>query len=264
MTQELDELATAFKVYMEQERVPANTMKARLRTLRSVGCPGTVSREGLEIWWRARAHLSPATRSNDLANLRTFYKWCRIWEHRDDDPTMRIESPKVPNGLPRPIGRSDLHQVLDHVDDELRRAVCLGAYGGLRIEEAADLDWPEIDVEARTARVTGKGRKVRLVKVSMVLIDQLLPDTGYNVVTGTEKKYTANTLQRRVNRAIRAAGVDATFHQCRHRYGTLGYRATGDLIALGKQMGHSSPMTTAGYAAASDEAADRIAEAVIR
>ena len=61
-----------------------------------------------------------------------------------------------------------------------------------------------------------------------------------------------------------AYAFDATFHQLRHRYGTLAYQATRDLVAVGRQMGHSSPVTTAIYAAASDDVADAIAEAVAR
>ena len=56
------------------------------------------------------------------------------------------------------------------------------------------------------------------------------------------------------------AGVDGTFHALRHRYGTLAYQATRDLVAVGRQMGHSSPVTTAIYAAASDDVADEISQ----
>lgn len=260
----LDDLATAYLQHLEAERTPANTIAARARTLRAIGHPGTATREDLETWWLARADLKPATRRNDIANLRAFYRWCQVWEHRQDDPTARLTPPKVPNGLPRPISRADLHRILGQVDDDLRRAVCLGAYAGLRVSEAAALSWPDVDVETKRARILGKGQKSRLVAFSTTLVDQLLPDTGLNIVTGTEKVYSAGVLQRRVNRAIAAAGVDATFHQLRHRYGTIAYQATGDLLAVGRQMGHASPVTTAVYAAESDEVADRIAAAVAR
>lgn len=257
-------LADAYIEHLVAERAAPNTIAARARTLRSVGDAGGAAREDVEAWWASRADLAPATRSSDLANLRTFYKWCRVWEHRADDPTARITAPRVPNGLPRPISRADLHKLLASLPDDLRRAVALGAYAGLRVSEAAALDWADVDTEARRARVLGKGRKSRLVALSAVLIDSLLPEAPGNVVTAGSDPYTASTLQRKANRAIRAAGVDATFHQLRHRYGTIAYQATGDLIAVGRQMGHASPVTTAVYAAASDEMADRIAEAVAR
>lgn len=267
---DLDELATLWKDHLERDQVPPNTIRTRMRTLRAVSYPGTIGREALEEWWYDRAgQVATATRANDLANLRSFYKWCQVWEHRTDDPTIRITSPRVENGLPRPLSRDDLHRVLSYLAEnginDLRRAVCLGAYAGLRVSEVAKLMWPDVDLEARRARILrSKGNKSRIVAIAPLLVDQLLPDTGLNVVTGTEEVFSADQLQRRVNRAIKAAGVDGTFHQLRHRYGTLGYQATGDLVALAKQMGHSSVVTTAIYADANDAAADKIAAAVVR
>ncbi len=257
--------ATAYIDHLARERRPPNTIAAARRVLRSLPNPDTATREDVESWWASRAHLSPATRSNDLAILRTFYAWCRRWEHRDDDPTLRIDAPKVPRGLPRPMSRADLTRLLPTLPDDLRRAVCLGAYGGLRVSEVAALHWHDVDLEARRARIhKGKGGKSRVVALGAILVDHLLPDTGGNVVTGTAQSYTAASLQRRVNRAMHRAGVEGTFHALRHRYGTLAYQATRDLVAVGRQMGHSSPVTTAIYAAASDDVADEIAEAVAR
>ncbi len=251
--------------HLTQERRPANTVATARRVMRSLPNASDATREDVEAWWASRAHLSPATRSNDLAILRTFYAWCRRWEHRDDDPTARLDAPKVDKGLPRPLSRADLHRLLAVLPDDLRRAVALGAYAGLRVSEVAALHWHDVDLEARRARILhSKGGKSRLVALGAVLIDQILPDTGGNVVTGTKQSMSAATLQRRINRAIHRAGIDATFHQLRHRYGTLAYQATRDLVAVGRQMGHSSPVTTAIYAAASDDVADAIAEAVAR
>ena len=259
-----DTLSDAWLSYLTAERIPPNTVAARARVLRSVGNAGTATRGEVEAWWSTRRDLSPATRSNDLACLRSFYRWCARWEHREDDPTRRIDAPKVNKGLPRPVSRADLRTLLDTLPDDLRRAVALGAYAGLRVSEVAALDWRDVDLEARRARVLGKGQKWRLVALGVILIDYLLPDTGRNVVTGTDEVYSAAQLQRRVNRAMKVAGVDGTFHSLRHRYGTLAYQATRDLVAVGRQMGHTSPVTTAIYAAASDDVADEIAEAVAR
>lgn len=261
----MDDLSRAHLDHMDAEREPHNTIASRRRVLTSLGNAGTASREEVEAWWATRRDKAPGTRSNDLANLRAFYKWARRWEHRDDDPTMRIDAPRVDKGLPRPLGRTDLHRLLSTLPDDLRRAVALGAYAGLRVSEVAALHWHDLDLEARRARIhKGKGGKSRIVALGAVLLDHLLPDTGGNVVTGTAATHTAATLQRRVNRAMHRAGVDGTFHALRHRYGTLAYQATRDLVAVGRQMGHSSPVTTAIYAAASDDVADEIAEAVAR
>lgn len=260
-----DPLSARWIVHQETQNTPANTIARRTATLRGIGNAGTASREEVESWWDARRELAPATRANDLANLRSFYKWCQRWDHREDDPTRRIDSPKVPNGLPRPMNRHDLHKALSMLPDDLRRAAALGAYAGLRVSEAAALDWSNVDPEVGTIDVIdSKGGKSRRVPVSPVLIDALLPETGGNVTTGGDGKYTAATLQRKINRALKGAGIDATFHQLRHRYGTLAYQATGDLIAVGRMMGHSSPVTTAIYAQANDDISAKIAAAVVR
>jgi len=261
----MDDLSRAYLAWCKGERQPPNTVATRARTLRSIGNAGTATRDDVEAWWLTRADLTPASRANDLANLRSFYKWATRWEHRPDNPTLRLDAPKVPNGLPRPISRADLHTLLASLPDDMRRAVCLGAYAGMRVSEAATLDWREVELEVRQIRVIdSKGSKSRIIAVSPILIDSLLPICAGNVVTAGGAAYTAAALQRRVNRAIRSAGVRATFHQLRHRYGTIAYQATGDLIAVGKMMGHSSPVTTAIYAQANDDVAAKIAAAVVR
>ena len=260
-----DTAALAWIDYCRAERIPANTIARRESVMRSVGNPTSATREDIEAWWASRRDLAPSTRSNDLAVLRSFYKWAKKWEHRDDDPTYRLDAPKVDKGLPRPIGRAETLKLLKELPDDLARAVALGAYAGLRVSEAAALDWCNVDVDARRIHVLGsKGNKSRSVAVDPVLIDRLLPDVGGNVVTAGGKPYSAGTLQRQATRAIKALGVDATFHQLRHRYGTMAYRETRDLIAVGKQMGHSSPVTTAVYADSSDDVAVAIAAAVVR
>ena len=227
-------IADPWIAHLTRERRPANTVAAARRVLRSLPSADTATREDVESWWASRAHLSPATRSNDLAILRTFYAWCRRWEHRDDDPTLRIDAPKVPRGLPRPMSRADLTRLLPTLPD----------------------------LETRRIRVLGKGGKTRLVGMSPLLLDELLPDAGGNVVTAGGAPYSAAALQRRVNRAIRAAGVDCTYHQLRHRFGTVALAATGNLLAVSRAMGHASPATTAIYAATSDADLDVIADAV--
>ena len=220
------------------------------------------TREDVEVWWRSRAHLAASSRNNELAAVRGFFTWLVLYDHRDDDPTRRVLALPQPKGLPRPIGRAELQMVMASVDGEVRRAIALGAYGGLRISEAAGLGWDGIDRETQRIRVTGKGGKTRLVGLLALLLDELLPDTGGNVVTGGGRRYAAQSLDRRVNRAVRAAGVDATYHQLRHRYGTLAVASGVPLLSVQRAMGHASPATTAIYAASSDADLDLIAAAV--
>lgn len=261
-----DPIAREYIAWCERERTPANTTRRRRAVLRAVGNPGAATREEIERWWTTRTHLAPTSRANELAVLRSFYTWCQIWEHRQDNPTVRLRPPRVGNSLPKPTTRREFDRILAHVAENppMRRAVLLGAWAGLRVSEAASLRWVDLDPETRQARVTGKGNKTRTVTFSAKLIDELLPDEGGNVVTGKARGWAGGTLGRKVNAAIRAAGVDCTFHKLRHRYGSLAYQRTKDPRALADQMGHASVSTTMTfYAAAADGAAQAIADAVV-
>jgi integrase/recombinase XerD len=267
-----DPLSRAYVEYLKRERAPVNTIIARGRVLRLVGNAGVATREDIEEWWPTRADKSPATRANDLSNLRTFYKWSIRWEHRIDDPTARLDPPRVPNRMPRPMRLRDLNTLLEKLPADLRRAACLAAFASCRAAEAASLDWRNVDVDGGVMRVLGKGQKTRVVAVDPELITLLRPldDDGQvveltsgNIVTAGGKPMTASWLDRRVNRAIHGLGIAETFHTLRHFYGTHGYRATKDLRALADQMGHASINTTVIYAAAEDAAAKSIAAAVL-
>lgn len=265
-----DPIAAEYIAWCIAENMPANTIRRRRAALRSVGNAGEASRAEIEAWWATRRHLKDSSRANDLAILRSFYRWCQIWEHRIDDPTLRLPSPKPEVGAPRPVTSRDLTRLRAHLESlppgeglPLLRAVLLAAGAGLRREEAARLHWSDVDPDTRQARIHGKGRKIRYVSLSAKLITQLSPITDGNVVTGKDKGWAPDTLGRKVNAAMRAAGIDGTYHKLRHHYGSIGYQRMKDPRALADQMGHASVATTMKfYAAAADDAGRAIADAV--
>ena len=97
----MDQLSTDWIEHQRAEGVTPNTIARRASVMRSIGNAGTATREEVEAWWAARRHLAVATRSNDLACLRAFYKWANRWDYRDDDPTRRGSLPCC--GAPRAV-----------------------------------------------------------------------------------------------------------------------------------------------------------------
>lgn len=263
-----DPLSDAWLQRSREEGEPETTIRRRLAALRSVGNAGTATRDEIETWWKSRTELAAATRATDLACLRSFYRWCQVWEHRLDDPAHRLRAPKVTTGLPRPAPDAAIARLLEACRDshpDLFRAYALGALAGLRVSEVAALAWADVDESAHHLTVrAGKGSKARRVSVAASTLELIGParNGDYSVVTGTSEYYTAAALQRRANRGIRRAGLTLTFHQLRHRFGTVAYRSSKDLVAVRDLMGHASMATTAVYAAAADETAQRIAAAV--
>ena len=254
--------------YLTEDRnYSPNTVATYRRTYRTFPGMEHADRAAVEAWWNGRTGKAIGTRRNELSAVRSFYAWCREWDHREptDDPTHRIKPPKQGRKLPHPIGRDDFQRLLAATEGEMRRAICLGGYAGLRVAEVAALTWADVDTDSRRIYVrSGKGDKDRAVGLSPLLLDSLLPMTGGNVVRAGERPYSANALQQRVNAAIRAAGVDGTFHGLRSRFATVAVASTGNLLSVSRALGHASPATTAIYAATSDSDLDLIADAVAR
>lgn len=268
MEQTPDDVVAAFLRYAERDRNRSPHTLARYRAvLATLDDPNGATVEDVQAWWESRYHLAPATRENDLACLRSFYKWATRHDHRPDDPTRRLDPPKVPHTVPQHIGRTDLARLLQAATDDdapdLRRALCLGAYGGLRVSEAAGLDWSDVNTEDRRILLRGKGSKERVIGYSPVLMDELLPDTGGNVVTAGGPAHSPAALQRRVNRFMTRHGVDLTYHALRKRWATLAIAKTGNVHAVAKAAGWASIETANTYAAVSDETLDAIAAAVV-
>lgn len=262
---ESPDLVSAWLDWLAHERGrSANTVSTYARTMKTLPNAATATREEVEAWWKARANNAPTTRANELSAVRSFYLWASRFDHRADNPTIRLDAPKIPHRVHRYVARADLDHLFTVLPADLCRAVALGAYAGLRVSEAAELDWVNVDQEMNRLIVRGKGDKERFVGLPALLLDRLLPNTGGNVVAAGSKPYSGHSLQMKVNKAIRAAGVDETFHGLRHRFGTIAAASGVPLTSLARAMGHSSPTTTALYVGASDSDLDVIGEAVTR
>ena len=265
----MDELSVLHIEWLrrQNDRSP-ETIRSRIRVLTSLRNAGTATREEVERWWESRANLARGTRAVDLSHLRSFYAWARIYNHRLDDPSVRVR-PVTPNPQPaKKASGHDLRTLLNEADLEapIRRAIMLGAFAGLRIAETAALSWDDVDMDADTITVRhGKGDRARVVDVSPMLLDWLAPvRRGCNVVTGTRERIQSDKLRRQINRAMKRAGVEATSHALRHWYGMTAYQSSGDLLAVAEQLGHASVNTTKIYARASSDVKRKIASSVMR
>lgn len=256
-----------FLKWAELDRLRSQHTLARYRAvLAQIEDPVNATREDVEAWWATRFGMSQATRSNELACLRSFYRWATRFDYRTDDPTRRLDPPKIDNTVPRPIGESDLNRLLGELTadaPDLRRAVALGAYAGMRVSEAAGLEWSMIDQQARRIYIRGKGSKERVMGLSPLLLDKILPEADGNVVTAGGKPYSASVLQRKVNRMMERAGIRHTFHDLRKRGATMALARTSNPVAVAQAFGWASIQTATAYAVVGDETLDEISQAMI-
>jgi len=125
-----------------------------------------------------------STAARRLSGLRRFYRYLLREQLISEDPTLRIESPRLPRRLPDTLSEADVEALLDEplgdqVQDErleLRdRAMLEILYGcGLRVSELVSLRVDQVNLRQGVIRITGKGDKERLVPMGEEAVDWLL------------------------------------------------------------------------------------------
>lgn len=192
--------------------------------------------------WLNTLTIAPVSRGYYMSDLAAFYEWAIEVELCDVDPVARMRKPKRPTYLPKPIPTPYLEEALAHASDSLYPRLVLGAFAGLRASEIAAAHSDH--VEGGQLRVVGKGLKTRLVP----LHPRVESVIGGGPIAGSRGRHvTRKHVTESVAGFLRSLGFDYTCHSLRHWFGTEAYRVCKDLRVVQELMGHSSPVTTAGY-----------------
>lgn len=204
--------------------------------------------------WLAGHDWAPATRRSARNTLAVFYRWAYAEGLIDTDPARRLPTIREPVPAPRPIPDDDLAAALAKADERQALALLLGSRAGLRVSEAAAVNAADIaaDLFGPTLRINGKGRKVRTVPIPDVLAERIrqAADAGpAGWAFPSRLDPASHVTPRQLCRIVRPILAPHGFHSLRHRYATATYSATGDLLAVCRLLGHSSPTITQRYVA---------------
>lgn len=207
--------------------------------------------------WQERLTLGPYALSTETTHAAQFYHWAQRHGHRADDPAELLPRPRTPKMLPRPISEADLRMALACAPDRIRPWLILAGWCGLRAREVALLERADIrdqdDPPTLFVR-DGKGGKQRVVPLPRTVARELaslrLPARGpvFRRADGLPGGVPPGRLSKIASDYLRSIGVPATLHQLRHRYASVAYQATHDLLLVRDYLGHESANTTAGYA----------------
>lgn len=216
---------------------------------------------------RGGRFLSPNTLRNELAHLRAYYAWLVRHDYRRDDPTDRIDAPRLVKPAIQPADDDAISDALSRADVDDAAMLALAAFAGLRAAEVAMLDWSDVDLRRSTITVRhGKGGKRRVVGASQPVKAALeaLPHRSGVVIRRRDHQDGPNApwqISKRASRLLGGRGHGYTLHQLRHRFATAAYAGTHDLRAVQESLGHSSPTVTAIYAHTKAEQVQAAADA---
>lgn len=230
----------------------------------------TVSRLDIQAFMSSRYDLGykASTTARQLSAIRRFYQYIYREELREDDPTVLLISPKLPQRLPDDLTEAEVDALLASPDLEdpiqLRdKAMMELLYAtGLRVSELVGLSMESISLRQGLVRVTGKGDKERLVPMGEEavywterFIDEgraaLLKGLTSDVVFPSRRGnfMTRQTFWHRLKYYAQQANVTTHLspHTLRHAFATHLLNYGADLRVVQMLLGHSDLSTTQIY-----------------
>jgi site-specific recombinase XerD len=245
-------------------------------------CPNPLSASTADIVRFLSKHSwSPATTQLVLAALKRFFRFLVVEGFRSDDPTAFLQSPKVPKPLPRYLSQTEVAQLLDGLTTvwvygrkrkhrkfrlTVRDAAILELLyaTGMRVGELVKLKISDIDLDAQTVRVNGKGDKERICFFGRVAKQRLMAwleerqrwlqvknavsDWLFIGKRSPLRPLRRETVIRLVNRySVATIGKRISPHWLRHSFATHLLERGAHIIAVGELLGHSRLTTTERY-----------------
>ena len=218
--------------------------------------------------WRFAHHAQPRSAARYTSAMKRFYRYLLRENLISADPTLNLDSPKLPRGLPKTLTEADVERLLDSADSSttlgLRdRAMLETLYAtGLRVSELVGLKLTSVNLNDGVLRVTGKGNKDRLVPLGEeavawlkrylaearpLLLDKHLSDAVF--VTARGEGMTRQGFWYLIKRCALVAGITRPLspHTLRHAFATHLLNHGADLRVVQMLLGHSDISTTQIY-----------------
>jgi integrase/recombinase XerC len=200
-----------------------------------------------------------------LSAWRGFYSYLMRDHGCKSNPCVGLRAPKAPKTLPHALSPDEAVQLVEMkvetpLDARDKAMFELLYSSGLRLAELVSLDPIDMDYADASVRVTGKGKKTRIVPLGSHAIsalqawlkvrdqiakaDEIALFVGKNGARISPRTVQLHLRQRGITQGI-ASGVHP--HLLRHSFATHVLQSSGDLRAVQEMLGHASISTTQVY-----------------
>lgn len=215
-----------------------------------------------------------------FAALRYFADWCIINDIVSPTPSqsarfaraLKMALGKHTSRLPKVVSTADVTSMEEYSDDswspirERNHAIIVFlAVTGCRNEEITRLKVADLDIENRSAVITGKGDKDRVIYFNdqtVTALQTYWQVRGWNSesdpvfarhdkrVSSKREAISTTAVRSLVKKAALRTGCDGSItpHSLRHCFATRVLRETGNISAVQQLLGHANPATTQIYA----------------
>ena len=203
-----------------------------------------------------------------LATLRRFFRFLLREYKIKEDPTLKIQTPKIPKSLPKSLSEDEVEGLLEAPDIKTdvgmrdRSMLELLYACGLRVSELVGIQLTEVILSDGVIRVTGKGSKTRLVPMGEEAVDWIkkyLVESRQNILNKQTSKFlfvtnrggemTRQAFWYLIKKYALMANIDKPMspHILRHAFATHLINHGADLRVVQMLLGHSDISTTQIY-----------------
>lgn len=217
---------------------------------------------------RVEEGAKPRSSARLLSSIRRFYRYLVRERLVGEDPSARIDAPKLGRSLPKSLTEEEVDALLAAPDTSnllgMRdRAMLEVLYAsGLRVSELVGLALPQLNMQQGLVRVIGKGNKERLVPLGEealswlerymresrgLLLGALQSDALFPSRRGSAM--TRQAFWQLIKRYALLAGISKALspHTLRHAFATHLLNHGADLRVVQLLLGHSTLSTTQIY-----------------
>lgn len=253
----------AYELWMRGRGLAVRTIEETVCTLRRLQRVSGYPIEAMPALAVSRflgsEQLGAGARYTYHGHLRGFYRWLAA-DGLGADAMATLPRPRMPRSTPRPITTEQLQALLGlPLRRKTRAMVMLAALAGLRAHEIAKLRGQDVDPDARTLYVIGKGGHAATVPLHPLLVElaRTMPRRGWWFpanATRPGEHLTSRAVVDAVSDACRRADIPGgTCHRLRHWYGTNLVASGADLRTTQTLLRHENLASTAIYTEVSDE-----------
>lgn len=222
---------------------------------------------------RRRAMVSDASVNREVQLLRRVVRWTK--PRGFDVPDIEWKGLLAPEPLRiRELSADEEGRLFAALPDNLKPIVEFALLSGQRRSEIVTLRWADVDQTGQRATVSVKGggrhtfplsgRMLAIIKAQPKICPQVFTYVCLRPspprkdrprrVKGERYPFSAGGWARQWKRALKDARIeDYRFHDNRHTAATRNLRATGNLKAVSKLLGHTNVTTTSRYAHALED-----------
>lgn len=211
------------------------------------------AREAFNQW----ASLSLASRNRKAATLKSFFSWAFNEGLIERDLSLQITCPRVPRKIPHFISVDEalalLHSFNANDIPLHEKVLFLLLYGGgLRVSEACNLRWSQVQLDQKALRVLGKGGKERMIalpSLTIQILSRWKKECPFSEFVFGEKALNPRAAYEMVRQSGRRAGLLQPLHPhaLRHSFATHLLTSGANLRTLQELLGHESLSATEKY-----------------